>query len=322
MKINLIILVILITACTIQAQITDGLYAYYPFSGSIEDQFGNFDLQNTGDLNPVEDRFGEVNCAYWFPGNDSIFFETISEDLSNNIQSGWSISLWYKGGTNEPGDYEELLAWGPYYDEYCSYLWLYDLNTPLGGAQLIPETYPYIWADQDFTNFWDTTAWHHIVMTINPQDSLFQLYVDNELQPESQSGISLPTEACSGSIKIGKWFRGTIDDIFIYHKGLSQDEITTLYNLPSACVSDPVSVKESASVNFKVNLFPNPSKESLQVETDHLFERFSIITTDGKVVKSDVLNEQTVDISLLNPGIYFLQLQSAKGNAIRKFIKE
>ena len=48
MKNNLIILVFLITASTMQAQITDGLYAYYPFSGSIEDIFGSFHLENTG----------------------------------------------------------------------------------------------------------------------------------------------------------------------------------------------------------------------------------------------------------------------------------
>ena len=53
MKNNLIILVFLITASTMQAQITEGLYAYYPFSGSIEDNFGNFHLENIGALSPV-----------------------------------------------------------------------------------------------------------------------------------------------------------------------------------------------------------------------------------------------------------------------------
>ena len=319
MKNNLIILVFLITASTMQAQITDGLYAYYPFSGSIEDNFGSFHLENTGALSPVEDRFGQADCAYWFPGNDSLYFKSISDDLSINMQSGWSISLWYKGGTEEGGDYEKLIEWGPQETRDCSYLSLYDGNSPLVGALVNTETYPHIWADE--TDYMDSTVWHHLVMSINPQDSLFQLYVDNELQGNSQMGISL-SESCTGNIKIGQYFRGTIDDIFIYHKGLSPEEVSTLYNLPSACVSDPVNTAEKEYLPFRVKLFPNPSENSLVLDTEHFFERFTILSTDGRILKSQALKEGNIDISQLKPGIYFLQLESAQGNTVKKFVKK
>ena len=78
-----------------QADLTDGLVAYYPFNGDAEDYSGN---ENHGSVyGPIltDDRLGDSGNAYFFDGNadfievpDEASFETITDELS--------ISFWLR----------------------------------------------------------------------------------------------------------------------------------------------------------------------------------------------------------------------------------
>ena len=53
-----------------QADLNDGLVAYYPFNGNANDESGN---GNDGEINGAtltEDEYGNTNSAYYFDGND------------------------------------------------------------------------------------------------------------------------------------------------------------------------------------------------------------------------------------------------------------
>jgi hypothetical protein len=65
-----------------------GLVAYYPFSGNAEDSSGNGNHGTVNGANLTTDRFGNANKSFYFDGNDYI--------LSNSIQfSDISFSVWY-----------------------------------------------------------------------------------------------------------------------------------------------------------------------------------------------------------------------------------
>jgi len=71
-----------------------------------------------------------------------------------------------------------------------------------------------------------TKEWHHIVLTYDKTN--IKLYVDN-IEKDSiaySSTISTNTK----SLKIGKNVQGTIDEVRIYNRALSEEEIQDLYN--------------------------------------------------------------------------------------------
>jgi hypothetical protein len=72
-------------------------------------------------------------------------------------------------------------------------------------------------------------VWHHIAATRS--SGAVSLYMDGEL---IGSGTQTVDVSNSGSFKIGKWyfessFNGKIDDVRIYSRALSQQEITEHY---------------------------------------------------------------------------------------------
>jgi hypothetical protein len=73
-------------------------------------------------------------------------------------------------------------------------------------------------------------------------------------------------------------------------------------------------------------VYPNPARNQLMIklkqgsfETEKL--SYSIVDMVGRVIESsNYLNNQTIDISTLSNGIYFLQLTSATKTATQKFV--
>lgn len=77
--------------------------------------------------------------------------------------------------------------------------------------------------------------------------------------------------------------------------------------------------------HFKV--YPNPAKENrmiVEYEKNRDYEKFNIYSSDGSMVLSetltDVAGHHSIDISTLNPGLYFIQLSGNKLTETQKFI--
>jgi len=72
------------------------------------------------------------------------------------------------------------------------------------------------------------------------------------------------------------------------------------------------------------SLSPNPVSNELRISSDQEFESYIIFDNTAKVVqrKSIFVNDFNIDVSQLNPGIYFLRLQSTDNQTeAKKFIK-
>jgi hypothetical protein len=74
---------------------------------------------------------------------------------------------------------------------------------------------------------------------------------------------------------------------------------------------------EEVSETKYFNLFPNPAKELINIKTENPTE-FEILDVAGRLIMIVQPGEKSVDISMLEPGQYFV-----RGNGIlRKFVKE
>lgn len=81
---------------------------------------------------------------------------------------------------------------------------------------------------------------------------------------------------------------------------------------------------EELASNISIQLFPNPSKDYIQVASSVLFHTIIVSDIHGKKMMEQNGNNNSSSISLEHfpVGIYFVQLISNEGTATKKFIKE
>jgi pimeloyl-ACP methyl ester carboxylesterase len=97
--------------------------------------------------------------------------------------------------------------------------------------------------------------------------------------------------------------------------------ITYRQNNPITCAS--VGIKSNTSLN-NIVLYPNPAKTTVYVGNISETTSYSIIDVLGKhlINKVSITNNESIDVSNLNQGIYFIELSSKSGQRMIKFIKE
>lgn len=111
----------------------------------------------------------------------------------------------------------------------------------------------------------------------------------------------------------GYWQSSTIDGAIMMRPLVGK-------KLPPASIEHPVRKK----VLFQV--YPNPAQDILTIRMVNQQSSdftYSIFNIEGRLLlKKETLDDQTIDIATLQPGIYFLHLQDEKGNMqVEKLIK-
>lgn len=83
----------------------------------------------------------------------------------------------------------------------------------------------------------------------------------------------------------------------------------------------PLAVDE---IDLSQNLFfyPNPSSSQLNIEIENTIISTSIIDAMGNTIKANLTTNNTLDVSTLSSGVYVLQVETDKGVARKKFIKD
>jgi len=76
----------------------------------------------------------------------------------------------------------------------------------------------------------------------------------------------------------------------------------------------------SFNLSSKVNIYPNPSAEYIQISNITSIKKYTIYNILGKkIISGEVNQNQKIDIIGLNSGVYFLQVENWK---VTKFIKK
>ncbi|MCU0423033.1 MAG: T9SS type A sorting domain-containing protein [Bacteroidia bacterium] len=215
---------------------TTGLQAWYSFNGNSQN---NFSTSFHGTVNGAllsTDRFGRPNNAYWFDGIDDFI------DLGSSILNGAttaSVSCWMK--TTRLTTVQNI--WQKRRQSNGDGFYVATFNFNLYGGL---NREPLIFVTQSFTPFttFNDTNWVHLVLT-NDNGNL-SLYLNGTLLSQRL----LQTGAIAGSqpFYIGRGFdvapdasgnrafQGSIDDVGIWNRALTAQEITTLYNLDNRII--------------------------------------------------------------------------------------
>jgi prefoldin subunit 5 len=217
--------------------LSNGLIAYYPFSGNAADSSGNGNFGTVFNAILANDRFGKSNSAYQFNGTTSFI------DVTNKFfDNGWinsTVSLWFNATTNQ----SQAIYGGQTL-----------LNTNATNGFAVGYSYQnsqriYVWKGSNPASGWDILG--NNVFNINPvklnqwylitivKSGLnYTYYVNGELDKSITTSIN-PTPNTLYPIRIGgvitplttdnrELFTGRIDDIRIYNRALTQNEISYL----------------------------------------------------------------------------------------------
>ena len=235
---------------------TNGLVGWWPFNGNADDESGN---GNNGVVNgPVltTDRFGINNSAYEF--NSNIIDVGNNNSLNINI-SGITISAWIidnSGGNewhvlgirNQCGDFQYQLssnnlpfglAWGGITPGENSFINSGLLATPSQWNNLIGT--------------FDGGKWRLYLNAVN---------IDSLVAPITDI---VNTNLIFGNAGNCQFFQGKIDDMGIWNRALTQQEITALYNATNCANNTAITPQINSLITGSTALFnattsdPNPN---------------------------------------------------------------
>jgi hypothetical protein len=212
------------------ADICNGLVAYYPFNGNADDASGNYNHGAIYGATLTTDKDGNANSAYQFDGVDD--YIEITNDPSLNEYDNLSILAWIK--TDSGGRIIQKMTWRD-----CSGIrsgWMLHCGENLAGNFGVgtppDDKLPGFIADAIAIN---DGKWHFIGLTWDDANDTVKLYIDGQeaLSAFEDRHINSNTRP----VIIGKMhcydqnhFAGVIDEVRIYNRTLSGNEIKSIYD--------------------------------------------------------------------------------------------
>ncbi|MBU2941013.1 LamG domain-containing protein [Lacinutrix sp. C3R15] len=216
--------------CNNPEVLINDLVIYMPFAEEAHDLISGFNTENVTNTF-VEDRAGNSSCAIAFSGNDTL---EIPVNTNSQLIQGdsFSISLWFKMQNTTAGDLE-LFFRSPGNATQGFQLGVYDLNTPLFADNTSFSLWDNDW-NGEVDVAWENTNWHHLVLTVDA-DNTVRLYRDGvQRNIDENSSLNIGSQASDRYI-IGEGFVGHLDDLRVYKRTLSPNEVGELFNLEGEC---------------------------------------------------------------------------------------
>ena len=233
----------LLTNANAQSFITNGLVAYYPFNGNANDASGNGHNGIVYGATLATNRFNTPNRAYyftrsgWSPGTrlDEIYIPYSSAFNSTNI----SVSVWVLETADNSG--EVILARYQYgYSNPNGETWAMGFGSTNNSTAWISGATYGTYDNVNSANVVPLNTWTHLVFTFDGQS--FRIFANGKMIGTAIGSVPINVGGTSGiSIGVsdqanGWWspFEGIIDDVRIYNRALSTNEVAQLYALESA----------------------------------------------------------------------------------------
>ncbi|MCX6314157.1 MAG: LamG domain-containing protein [Sphingobacteriales bacterium] len=286
-----------------QVIIDPSLKAYYPFDGNAKDASGNKNNPIFNNATLTKDRFGKPNSAYHFNGINQ--YMRIPNSATLNLKNQITLSVWIRptgfyhgichasailskgGGNYLPGDYalrfdDALISSGM----GCGDITADTIHQNFRGTGTVLNPYtPYIKKNQ----------WYSVIYTNDGTSA--RLYVDCDLK---YSVTFSETFSNTEDLFLGKsndpyfkfWMNADLDDIRIYDRAFTEDEIAA----PCGGTPKKKVIPEKKPVT---EIIPVPKKEiepekkiELETRTNELMRQ---ITVDHDSISIDLYDNGEID---------------------------
>jgi hypothetical protein len=210
---------------------TENLLVYMPLEKDIIDYSGN-DLGGVTSVGLVSTPGINNKPCYDFNGTTSVIRGSELRNVINTVNNSWSAWCYPQTHTN---------AFSMMFGHYLPYMGMRDtgrfrFSANISGSQQFVESTP----------AYTDNSWYHITGTYD--GSIIRLYVNGELQGQGSWPGVMVFDNNSSVLSIGHWsnitvpdalfFDGKIQDVRVYNKTLTAEEIMTLYQ-----VTNPLTTK-------------------------------------------------------------------------------
>ena len=320
------------------SQSSVGLVAHWDMNGSANDVSGN---GHNGTLhNVVSDtgQTGMVNTAYYFDGVSS--YISIPASPAFNI-SQYSICAkvkvqgFYSGNCQGNVIFERGNALG---HTPGSYALAFDDNQADSNCAAMDTTQDIFYGGDPLVPAYSISAyytptiienqWYNVVVTLN--DTVFKTYINGVLKvsyPVTSPGGFIGTSTDSASIganiygitsgEYQFYFKGSIDDIMLYNRVLTDSEVVIYHNIAE--------VNNIVSSNM-ISVYPNPAHDnvSVQIKGNNTKGSIQLINEIGQILSQQNMNSATTtfDLGKLPSGIYIVRVQIDGAAFYQKVIKQ
>ncbi|MBC6491805.1 hypothetical protein BC349_12150 [Flavihumibacter stibioxidans] len=237
---------------SVNSTLDNGLVAYYPLNGDGNDKSGNdYHLTIVG-TTTTTDRFGGPNSAYKFNGSTGDYMIIPSLPKADNMRQ-FTVSLWIKPSKI---NYNTPISIRPKFTTGCtnSISLSYENSKYILRDNVVYFSSPNTCTANAFTESPSdpTGQWHHLVLVqtyIKEENGLlprykYDQYYDGKLFSIGSSGVSSnPAEVSfinggtiGGNNNSGNYaanyemFNGEIDEVRIYNRALTPEEVGLLFN--------------------------------------------------------------------------------------------
>jgi hypothetical protein len=256
-----------------QVRLDSGLVAYYPFNGNANDASGNGNNVVFNNASLTSDYLGNANSAYHFNGIDNYMMVPNSSSLNMTNQMSIAVKVRPLGFYTGPCYNNMMLMKGD--ADYVTGTYFLRYSDIITGCTNYATT-----ADEQFygsgvvaTNpIIQLNQWYSVIWTYNGTTA--KIYIDCNLMGSADSAFNPFTS--NFDLYIGKmnnaqypyWLNGDLDDIRIYNRPLTEDEI---YALCVTEVSLPVILTK-----FEVTANGNQIKLNWNLENEEGIVKYTV----------------------------------------------
>lgn len=301
---------------------SSGLVSYWGFDGNANDYFSTNNGTVVG-ATLTTDRFGVVNKAYSFNGTSNRITVASSASLSNFNSitiSGWFNTTAFLSNQGLVTKWFQQINCASNTDNYSCIL---SNNTLTNNSPaIVGATNNYTGYGLKSTFFLQTNIWYHFVFV---HDNLNggSLYINGSLTGQNNtlgtlcaSTNPLIIGADNNLNTVSRFFSGKLDDIGIWNRALTSNEILLMYQ------QSVLTLNQQTFSNLKI--YPNPVIDKMMIETDeaNFNTDYKIIDQFGREVIAGEVNGKSsvVNLNNLAKGIYILKTKNDLVKPI-KFIK-
>jgi len=315
---------------------TSGLVSWYSFTGNANDMSGNGNNATVNGAVLTSDRFGNSNAAYSYDG--------INDYLHGNASSFPSgdrtIALWfYTTNINVGSAGMQVFGYG---GGLCDQSWLMQMDNSTPFTSFFTDS---SYEVSIGCNTWlsalpfgvngspanPNNNWHQWVITNGPGgiyyyfDGNYAGGVTTSIGNTMVAGKKFFMGSCPDSTGLVAYqdaylnnWNGKLDDIGVWNRQLTQQEITALYNGGTVGASD---LSESKSFS----IYPNPTQNiiNINVNSEDLGLPIKLFDIYGKLALSKTIDQTDFNLDLTNfaNGIYLLRFEDNKGSNF-KIVKQ
>jgi hypothetical protein len=333
------------TCNAVSGSLTQGLVGYYPFCGNANDDSGKGNNGTVSGATLTTDRFGNANSAYSFSNGNTDSRILIGNKL--NLTS-FTISAWVRATGQRSSGFHSVVS---NIDQYSQPIpapnnFAMQVSVPTSSYQVVAafggnNTYQ---PNNETFNFGFNSAslntWNHLILTFD--GSTARSYKNGVLMStlSISNYNSITSYICFGdrynapNYEFNWW--GDLDDIGIWNRAITTQEITQLYN-QNQCFTN-TSVTETLVINVgqlsytnpiayanNITIYPNPASTQVNIAFNNISNlnggSIKIINSLGQQVATTPIKTTGTTTSMTlstwgGSGLYFVQIVNPQGQIV------